>query len=291
MSGHWVIEELNDRKTSARAMSGLQSGRRHVAKEQIMKWPSIAFCAWLAAYAAACEADPPVQRPARGDAVTPGEKYRAVERDALREDNSLDRKVPRANLRKERDRLRKEYAGRMLDLAATYPDDPAALDALGWVFGHVASGQEECERALESLTEYAGRALPPEMVNAVARSVGGLGLTPEQEPFLRETFMNNRHRLVRATAGHRIAYLLKQYSKGGRRNPDPMVAANRAAEAERLYEKVIAEYGDVRYGRLTFADSVRPELFELRDLAIGKTVPEIEGEDLDGVRFKLSDYR
>ena len=35
----------------------------------------------------------------------------------------------------------------------------------------------------------------------------------------------------------------------------------------------------------------RTELFELRNLAVGKAAPEIEGEDVDGVKFKLSDYR
>jgi peroxiredoxin len=29
----------------------------------------------------------------------------------------------------------------------------------------------------------------------------------------------------------------------------------------------------------------------LRYLAIGKVAPDIEGEDIDGRRFKLSDYR
>lgn len=33
------------------------------------------------------------------------------------------------------------------------------------------------------------------------------------------------------------------------------------------------------------------ELFEMRQLTIGKMAPEIEGEDIEGKRFKLSDYR
>ncbi len=32
-------------------------------------------------------------------------------------------------------------------------------------------------------------------------------------------------------------------------------------------------------------------VFEIQNLAIGKTAPEIEGEDVAGVAFKLSDYR
>ncbi len=37
--------------------------------------------------------------------------------------------------------------------------------------------------------------------------------------------------------------------------------------------------------------SAKRELFVIENLAIGKTVPEIEGSDLDGEDFKLSDYR
>jgi hypothetical protein len=250
---------------------------------------SIAFCACLAASAAAWALEPPGRRPVR-EPVTPAEKYRALEREALAADNLLPSKVPRNNLREERERVRTEYAGRMFDLAESCPDNPAAIDAIGWVFGHLHSGAE-VDRALKSLAEYAARDLEPEMVDAVGRSIWRLGLIPEQERFLRDAFEKNQHRKVRARAGHRLAYLLKLYSNGDTRNPDPAVARNRAAEAERLYEKVIGEYGDVRYVRETLAESAGPELFELRDLAIGKTVPEIEGEDLDGVSFKLSDYR
>ena len=32
-------------------------------------------------------------------------------------------------------------------------------------------------------------------------------------------------------------------------------------------------------------------MFEIRNLAIGKVAPDIAGEDVEGVRFKLSDYR
>ena len=43
--------------------------------------------------------------------------------------------------------------------------------------------------------------------------------------------------------------------------------------------------------RGTLAEAAERELFEIRNLAIGKVAPEIEGEDIDGVDFKLSDYR
>jgi len=41
----------------------------------------------------------------------------------------------------------------------------------------------------------------------------------------------------------------------------------------------------------TIADRAKAELFEIRHLSVGKEAQEIEGEDQDGKRFKLSDYR
>ena len=64
------------------------------------------------------------------------------------------------------------------------------------------------------------------------------------------------------------------------------------AEAEKRFEEVIANYGDV--AAATAARSAtrrRRNLHEIRNLAIGKAAPEIEGEDVDGKKFKLSDYR
>ena len=39
------------------------------------------------------------------------------------------------------------------------------------------------------------------------------------------------------------------------------------------------------------AQKVKAELFEFRNLLVGKEAPDIEGVDQDGHRFKLSDYR
>ena len=41
------------------------------------------------------------------------------------------------------------------------------------------------------------------------------------------------------------------------------------------------------------ADTPPPKsgVHDMRDLAIGKVAPEIEGEDVDGKTFKLSEYR
>ena len=41
----------------------------------------------------------------------------------------------------------------------------------------------------------------------------------------------------------------------------------------------------------TVGEQAKTELHEIRHLSVGKQAQEIEGEDQDGKRFKLSDYR
>lgn len=63
-------------------------------------------------------------------------------------------------------------------------------------------------------------------------------------------------------------------------------------DSEQLFEQALAKYKDVKAGFLgTVGVHAEAELFELKYLSIGKPVPDIEGEDLDGQKFKLSDYK
>jgi len=71
-----------------------------------------------------------------------------------------------------------------------------------------------------------------------------------------------------------------------------------AKDAESVYEEASSKYGDVvmytdarTQKKTTIADRVASELFELRHLGLGKEVPDIVAEDLDGKTFKLSEYR
>src|SRR5262249_22036128 len=70
-----------------------------------------------------------------------------------------------------------------------------------------------------------------------------------------------------------------------------------AREAETLFARAADKYGDVKIPVTYFGsggtvgEKAKAELFQLRYLAVGKVAPDIEGEDQDGKRFKLSDYR
>jgi hypothetical protein len=68
--------------------------------------------------------------------------------------------------------------------------------------------------------------------------------------------------------------------------------AKAIAEVESFFERAAEKYGEVKvpYGG-TVGEKSKSELDEIRHLSVGKEAREIEGEDQDGQRFKLSDYR
>jgi hypothetical protein len=63
-------------------------------------------------------------------------------------------------------------------------------------------------------------------------------------------------------------------------------------ESEKLLRRAADQFGDVKLASGgTVGDKARSELDDILHLTVGKAAPEIEGEDQDGKKFKLSDYR
>lgn len=138
--------------------------------------------------------------------------------------------------------------------------------------------------------------------------------------FLQTAAERNPERSVRAQATFALARLTKD--KAGYieswNNAPPSVAAQLAKymsgdlqawknedlgtvsrQAESLFKKVLEEYGDCRDLALgdkgepaqSLACQAKAELRELQCLSVGKLAPELEGEDLDGHKLKLGDFR
>lgn len=100
--------------------------------------------------------------------------------------------------------------------------------------------------------------------------------------------------LVRAVENGSIPPASLEKSQGPERAAElrKLGTAGVQAQYEALLDRVVKDYADVPDARgRTIGARAESTLFELRNLAIGKVAPEIEGEDLDGVKFKLGDYR
>jgi hypothetical protein len=164
-----------------------------------------------------------------------------------------------------------QYAPRFLALARKNPKDPAAIDALVWVAVYSRSGAEFDEALKLLAADYVGSDKLGQVCQMLAYTS-----TPQSEKFLRLVLEKNPNKEVQGTACLSLGQILKWQS---------------GDEAEKLFKQVVAKYGDVSNDRGNLGERAKGELFELRNLAIGKTAPEIEGEDVEGKKFQLSDYR
>ena len=64
-------------------------------------------------------------------------------------------------------------------------------------------------------------------------------------------------------------------------------------EIEATFERAAKEFADVKqpYGGLTVGQKAESELYEIRNLSVGKPAPEFEGTDQEGQPLRLSDFR
>jgi hypothetical protein len=73
---------------------------------------------------------------------------------------------------------------------------------------------------------------------------------------------------------------------------DAKAAEKVSGESEQFFQRAADKYADVKADfRGTVGKVAERELFDLRNLSIGQAAPAVEGEDQDGKKFKLSDYR
>jgi thiol-disulfide isomerase/thioredoxin len=207
------------------------------------------------------------------------------------------------------------YLRRAVELAERHPDDPAALDALTFVLtgplGYTDETAAPIERTYALLIErYAGSdKLSPRCVQMAGRYAIS---STAPEPLLRAILTKNPSRDVRGDACLQLARVVDYQAGFVRtlRDPDkaPRLTFLRPAvrdylktidpdaaerESEELLERTAREFGDVKSptGDATLGEVAGGKLFRKRNLLVGKPVPALEGDDVDGKPFKLSDYR
>jgi hypothetical protein len=222
----------------------------------------------------------------KGEPRTAAQQYQALVKEFKDAMLTWQKAYQAAKTDAERRKLINDYARpdkfvpKFLELAQKNAKDPAAVDALVWVASNGFGGPD---------SPY-GKAMAMLMADHVQSAKIGpvclvLGRRPtaEGEKFLRAVLEKNPNRDAQGLACLGLALALKGRARGNQ-------AVSK--EAEELFERAEKKYGDVNASYLgTVGKAASGELFELRFLAIGKTAPNIEGIDQDGVKFKLSDYR
>ncbi len=170
----------------------------------------------------------------------------------------------------ERDQLkfpdRDKYAGQMLAAAEKNIEDPAALDALIWV---LASGRQGSEPVTKALTVLQRHFVESDRMNTVCEALE-FDDSDASKALLKELVQKNPHPNVKGAAALTLGQLHAEV--------DPQQAERYFADAE-------------KHGTTKQRESARQHLFQMKNLTVGKVAPEIEGEDVDGRKFRLSDYR
>lgn len=245
---------------------------------------------------------------------TAKERYAAIQKDRSEAMQAFSKAYAKAKTPKEKGKLFSElypkpekYAKRYLQVAKDHPDDPVAVKALREVLTLQRSGAP----FKEALAILGRRHVKSKEMGQVCQRLI-YAPSPATETLLRRVLKENPHHDVQGMACYSLARYLKQLARmaeylksqpnvaAGLKNAygeeflasvKKLKPADVQKETEQLFERVVKEYGDVKTFRGTLKKAAAGNLYEIRYLSVGKVAPEIEGEDIDGVKFKLSDYR
>lgn len=175
-----------------------------------------------------------------------------------------------------------DCAEQLLELAQGDRDKSTAFDALLAVCQIAQDESGKSSQALAKATRLLGdEHLTDERMGDVASILATL---PRDEVFLllRKVIQENPHRDVKAIACFSLAQALARYDRGPQRFGPEIV---------NLLQEVVDEFSDVQYGQWSPDEETKKALFAFRHLCVGRPAPDIVGKGLDGVPFRLSEYR
>jgi hypothetical protein len=161
-------------------------------------------------------------------------------------------------------------------------DDLAKLD--------VAKTEEESGKLFKQFAEKYAADMKADRLAQLCQNLGRQG-GASGESLLRSLLEKDKRPEVQGMACLALGQSLKSRADGM-----PASQAKEAekllAESEKLLERCTKDYADVKgpFGK-TVGEQAKPVLFEVQHLSIGKEAPEIQGEDADSKKFKLSEYR
>jgi hypothetical protein len=194
----------------------------------------------------------------------------------------LDRQRVGQQLRALSDR----FASQFLALATRYPRDPAGVDALTWVLQHSRTMGRSGPRA-KAVTLMRRNHIKSDRLGPACLALDPV-IDRDSETVLRSVLSANPHTDVQGVACLALAEVV---SKRAEMAP-PRTAPKLQRDSEKLFDRAVRQYADVRLpSGGTVGDAANKELFALQHLSVGRTAMDIEGEDQDGKKFKLSDYR
>lgn len=208
------------------------------------------------------------------------------------------------------------FAPRFLEIAEKDPKDPIAVNALVWIISNTNTRSAKSD--MESPRTKALKLLLRDHVQSekmadVCRRLGN-AQDEESKQLLRGVLEKNRSRSTRAQACLALAQLAENDLRLARRFKNQPAMAKRyeasmgkekveklvkadpdklSKEAENYYQRITKDFASVPdLSGGTMGKMAERKIDALRHpILVGMPAPEIEAEDIDGAKFKLSDYR
>ncbi|HEX5412383.1 MAG TPA: hypothetical protein VFZ27_11065 [Terriglobia bacterium] len=84
-------------------------------------------------------------------------------------------------------------------------------------------------------------------------------------------------------------FLVREQYGGGLTSEERISTIEKLCALRESYGRELNPNPRLHFG-LTFAEVAESDIFELENLRVGAIAPDIDGEDAEGVRFRLSDY-
>ena len=136
------------------------------------------------------------------------------------------------------------------------------------------------------------KVIKAESLNGILQRLGYWG--DKGSKVLLRALLHHEATEVRGRAYLALAVRLKLESEASQ-DKDAEQAAKLRGESEALFTRAVKDFADVRIpgegDGTTVGAKARAELYDLQYLALGKAAPEVKGEDQDGKKFELSDYK
>lgn len=203
-----------------------------------------------------------------------------------------------------------EFAGRALDLVRPVADQTQAVDWLLWIVANARSNKVGDEAV--SLLRNHHLLSPKTIMFATRARSAAMRWT---EPLLRELISNdglkekeraqltyalacmlqNKMELpseLESLASKELAIWQSTFDEARIAELRSIDVAKAETEAIECFELLIQRWDELKMApTITYGAIGRSSIFSIRNLTIGKRIPDLSGQDIDGEAFKLSDYR
>ena len=197
----------------------------------------------------------------------------------------------------------REFAKQFMELAKKYPDTKPAVNSVLFAVGQTGGAQKN-EAMLYLIENYPDKVRLDKMAESFKTEVP----SPEIEGWYLLMCEKASGDSVRASVMFDYAKYVSQipvFRSTLSINPDVAARLSKTqleyintkrtpeqdAKVAKALQTIIDDLPNVKKGRSTYAELAKRELFDLVRLQVGKEAPDIVGKDLDGVEFRLSDYR